>query len=83
MTLSELDNPQKTLSLIEQVMDKWGFKETRKDHERTVYDKKTKWGRFWNYIFKEGLEISQEGDQIILKGRRNTFLNLESKLKKL
>jgi hypothetical protein len=83
MTISDLDNPQKILSGIGQVMDKWGFKETRKDTERTIYDKKTKWGRFWNFIFKEGLEINQEGDQLILKGKRNTFLQLEYKLKKM
>lgn len=83
MTISNLDNPQKILSGIDQVMDKWGFKETRKDIERTVYDKKTKWGRFWNYIFKEGLEVIHEGDSIKLKGKRNTFLRLEYKLKKM
>jgi hypothetical protein len=83
MTISDLDNPQKILSGIDQVMDKWGFTETRKDHERTVYDKKTKWGRFWNYIFKEGLEVIHEGDNIKLRGKRNTFLRLEYKLKKM
>lgn len=83
MTISDLGNPQKILSGIDQVMDKWGFKETRKENERTVYDKKTKWGRFWNYIYKEGLEVIHEGDNIKLKGKRNTFLKLEYKLKKM
>lgn len=83
MTISELKEAQIILSEIGQVMDKWGYKVTSKDHDCLVYDKKNKWGRFWNFIFKEGIEIIPEGDQIKLKGRRNSFLNLESKLKKL
>ena len=83
MTISEMEDPRRILSGIGQVMDKWGFKETRKENERTVYDKKTKWGRFWNYIFKECLEVIHEGDQIVLKGKRNTFFRLEYKLKKM
>ena len=73
----------KILISIGHALDKWGYKEKIKAHNRIVYDKKTKWGRFWNYIYREGLEVIHEGDNIKLKGKRNTFLRLEYTLKKM
>lgn len=83
MSITEINDMDKTIAVIANALDKWGYKEKIKDHNRILFDKKTKWGRFWNYIFKEGLEVIHEGDNIKLKGKRNTFLRLEYKLKKM
>jgi hypothetical protein len=83
MSITEINDMDKILTVIGHALDKWGYKEKIKAHNLIVYDKKTIWGRFWNSIFREGLELNFDGEQIILKGKRNTFMQLEYKLKKI
>ncbi len=83
MIIFDMDNPQKIISGLTKEMDKRGFKEILIEQNHKVYIKKTMWDRFWNSIFRERLELIIDGEQIILKGKRNTFLQLEYKLKKI
>jgi hypothetical protein len=83
LRISELDNSVITSKQLEEVILQKGYLAIDGNFTHTKYDKKTKWGRVFNVIFREYINAKTEDKDVFIFGKRNILVQLETKLRSL
>jgi hypothetical protein len=82
MTISNYDKMAPVIRSIETAAIKLDYLVIQNTGPTIHFDKKTKWGRFFNIFLRENLEVTIEDDKIMIHGKKKIITLLENKIKR-
>jgi hypothetical protein len=82
LIISGFDNMAPVIGSIETGALKLDYLVTQNTSTAIIFDKKNKWGRFFNVFIRENLKVTLEEDKILVHGKKNILTNLENKVKR-
>lgn len=66
---------------IESLIFRNGYIRIDTNTDYIKYGKKTMWGRFFNYFFREDIEVRISENKVLIFAKRNMLVRIEMKLK--
>lgn len=83
LTIRDFDDFDSILLEIEYIAGRINYKLTKEAGGKIRFNRKSKFGRFLNRIFKEDFTMTSKDNSIKVYGKRNTLRRIEKRLKKL
>jgi hypothetical protein len=83
LRVADYDDLTTLMQQIEHLTLKRGYIVENTNHNNILYTKKTKLGRFFNYFFRENINVQTINNEVLIFSKRNMLLHILMKLKKL
>lgn len=83
LIISDFDDFSSILQEIEYIAGRINYKLTKEDNGNIRFNRKSKFGRFLNLVFKEDFTMTKHDNYTKIYGKRSTLMRIEKRLKKL
>jgi len=81
LKLTEFANSETLTRQIELLLLKKGYVVIDSNTDNIKYDKRTKWSRFFNYFFKENINVRISESRVSIYAKKHLLDSIEMKLK--
>lgn len=83
LIISDSEYISKCNNHLDEIILSKGYISNRKRDNETIYTRRTKIGRFFNFFLNENIQVSNEEGAIRVFSKKNVLTQLENKIKKL
>ena len=81
LKITDHDDSATLMQKIEPLILKKGYIAENSEEKDITYVKKTKWGRFFNYFFRENIRVQINENEVLIFSKRNLLLPVLMRLK--
>ena len=83
LVITDIEYLSKCTDQLDQIICSKGYLTVEKSSNYTKYNRKTKFGRFFNLFLRENVVVREDENKISIYSKKNTLVQIESKIKKL
>ncbi|MCK7532178.1 MAG: hypothetical protein MZV63_14685 [Marinilabiliales bacterium] len=83
LILSETDDLLRVQKFIDVSAREMGYAISRRAGNTIEFEPNSRWNKFLNFFFREGLRLTIEADSLIIFGKRNVLKLVESDIRKV